>query len=111
MLENYQLITEFTRGLSQEEYGKSRLIQYGVERAALTISEAARRIDVLIHRKECPEDIVDRIGKEDWHAIKAIGNILRHDYDEILLDSMWELARGKVDALTAALQSILNDQT
>ena len=44
-----------------------------------------------------------------WRRIVGIGNVIRHDYDEIDDRVMWETATAKVLPLKEAVERILRD--
>jgi uncharacterized protein with HEPN domain len=50
------------------------------ERGLLIISEAA---------KSLPDDLIATYPDVEWHAIRAIGNVLRHDYERIEPHRLW----------------------
>src|SRR5262249_48873468 len=55
-----------------------------VERCLEIISEASRRL---------PEALKQRHPEIPWRKVAGIGNILRHDYEEIIPDALWKLAQ------------------
>ena len=65
-----------------------------VERMLLTISEAAKRLgpegDTL-----CPG--------QPWHKIRGVGNWLRHQYDRIDLQSIWNTITDDLPPLKTAV--------
>ena len=67
-------IEEDTAGQSLDAFVSDRRTQQLVERNMEIISEAARRL---------PDDLVAAEDQVSWHAIKAIGNILRHEYQRV----------------------------
>ena len=55
-----------------------------VERNVEIISEASRRL---------PDDFKDRHPEIPWQKVAGVGNILRHDYDEISHRILWNIVR------------------
>jgi uncharacterized protein with HEPN domain len=62
-----------------------------VERCFEIISEASRRL---------PNKLKDRYPEIPWKKVAGIGNILRHDYENVVPDALWKIAHddlGRVD--------------
>ena len=79
ILENIDLVQEFTAGLAYGSFVADTRTIYAVVRAFEIVSEATRRL---------PVDLKGRYPEIDWLAIAAAGNIYRHEYegvDEVLL--------------------------
>ena len=64
-----------------------------VERCLEIISEASRRL---------PEELKQRHPEIPWQKVAGIGNILRHDYEDIIPDALWKLSRDDLPVLAAA---------
>ena len=60
----------------------------------LTISEAAKRMGPGVETV-CPG--------QPWHKIRGMGNWLRHQYDRIDLQSMWDTVTDDLPPLKAAV--------
>jgi uncharacterized protein with HEPN domain len=68
-----------------------------IERQLLVISEAAIRL----HRLDTTA--TDRLAPDlDWSGIRAIGNILRHKYDDIDTAILINVIRNRLTELKAA---------
>jgi uncharacterized protein with HEPN domain len=68
----------------------------------LCVSEAVR------HAMLLDPSLAERNPRIPWRAIRALGNVLRHDYGEIDAAIIWStVARGDVDALVAVAQDEL----
>jgi uncharacterized protein with HEPN domain len=78
--DNGKYAQEFIAGLSLEEFRRDRKAFYAVTRALEIISEAARRLS--------PE-IQARHPGLPWRAIMGVGNIYRHNYDDVEEDYVW----------------------
>jgi uncharacterized protein with HEPN domain len=44
------------------------------------ISEASRRL---------PDQLKDRYPEIPWKKVAGIGNVLRHDYENVVPDALW----------------------
>ncbi|HXY57184.1 MAG TPA: HepT-like ribonuclease domain-containing protein [Methylocystis sp.] len=78
------------------------LEQDGVARAALEryieiISEASRHI---------PENLKSRYPLIPWLDIAGIGNHIRHAYDSVDLEILWNIYLYELDALEAAVEAL-----
>ena len=63
-----------TAGLGLEEFAASWALKHAIQRALEIISEASRHL---------PDDLKGRHASTDWRALAAIGNQLRHAYQQI----------------------------
>jgi uncharacterized protein with HEPN domain len=72
----------YTEGLSKDDLQSDRKTRQAVERCISVISEAAVKLGDM-GSKYAP-DI-------PWHDIRGIGNAIRHDYDDVNIDTIWEI--------------------
>lgn len=70
-----------------------------MERKLLVISEAAVRLgqDALLSAPVVP-----------WHKIRGMGNWIRHQYDRVDLETVWNTVKDDLPALKAAVQQALD---
>ena len=80
----------FTTGISFEEFRNSELHFYAVTRALEIVSEASRRL---------PESFRQKHAALPWKQIMGIGNVLRHDYDDVAEAIVWETVRERLAPL------------
>jgi uncharacterized protein with HEPN domain len=66
--------------------------QWLVERGVEIVSEASRHL---------PADLKARHPDIPWQKVAGIGNVLRHNYENIAAPVMWKLARDDLEALEA----------
>jgi uncharacterized protein with HEPN domain len=69
-----------------------------VERGIEIISEASRRL---------PEDLKARHPEIPWPKVAGIGNVLRHDYEDVAAPVMWKLVHDDLPALEAVCRGEL----
>ena len=69
-----------------------------VEPCLEIISEASRRL---------PDDLKERHPHIPWRKVAGIGNILRHDYEEIIPDALWRLASEDLPVLAVVCRAEL----
>ncbi len=88
IVENISLIEEYTRNYSYDNFGHDRKCQDAVERCLLRISEAASKLE---------NSIETIIPDQPWSAIRAVGNVLRHQYDSIDPPVIWNIVSADLD--------------
>lgn len=75
------------------------MLRHAVERCIEIVSEASRRL---------PDDLKNRHPEVPWSKVAGIGNILRHDYDEIDDAVMWHAAPVEIRPLAEAVDCMLS---
>ena len=98
MLNGILLIEQFVARMDFNEYLSDAKTQAAVERKMLVISEAAIRLG---------EDAESLYPAIPWRDIRGIGNWLRHAYDRIDPETMWDTVRLDLPRLKAALNKAL----
>ena len=68
-------IESYTAGKSFDAYAADRMLRDAVERNLERLSEASRHI---------PESLKGKHEAINWPGITALGNVLRHEYDQAL---------------------------
>jgi uncharacterized protein with HEPN domain len=100
ILENIGLIEEYTRGLSHETFVQDRKSQDAAERCLLRISEAATKLEGLVEAV---------IPGQPWSEIRAVGNVLRHEYDRIDPAVIWRIVSQDLTPLKQAIERALDN--
>ena len=90
-------ISAALRGIDHRIFVESYVLRRAAERALLIISEAARSL---------PDDIIRRYPEIDWAGVRGLGNVLRHDYQMVDPDTLWEIVTRKVPELAPVIQTI-----
>ena len=98
IIDNTQAILRYTCGMDADAFKESRLVYDAVERCLERISEAASKLG-----ESAPVLMPD----QPWRDIRALGNRLRHNYDEISRGRLWEIVQGSLPALLAACEAAL----
>lgn len=98
IIENAYAILRYTAGLDEVAFEKNRLVYDAVERCLERISEAAAKLGELAQ---------DLMPDQPWRDIRALGNRLRHDYDDISQDRLWEIVQNDLPSLCAACEDAL----
>ena len=85
-------------GRSWEHFLSDYLLVRATERAILIISEAARAL---------PNEMTDRHSGINWAAIRAIGNIIRHEYDRVEPVILWNIVDKELPELLVVVDVLL----
>ena len=90
-------IARSTAGKSFEAFRDDWLLKHGVERGIEIISEASRAIPDAVKalRPEIP-----------WHQVRAIGNVLRHEYHGLSDRIIWNVVADELPRLRAAVEAL-----
>ena len=92
------MIDQFTSGMDFEAFRSNPMAVAAVERQLQIISEAAIRLGDEAER-QCPE--------VPWRDIRGIGNQLRHAYERIDLNTIWNTVSDDLPALKVAVERVL----
>jgi uncharacterized protein with HEPN domain len=99
MLEASEAIQQFIDGRTFSDYQDDHLLRSAVERQIEIIGEASRRISPAT--REAHPQI-------PWHGIIGQRNVLAHEYDSVLHESVWALAVRRIPELARSLKIILD---
>jgi len=92
------MIEQFTSDMDFEAFRSNPMVVAAVERKLQVISEAAIRLG---------EEAEQRCPDLPWRDIRGIGNQLRHSYELIDLNTIWNAVTDDLPALKAAVQRAL----
>ena len=84
-------------GASLESFTLDWTKRHAVQRGIEIVSEASRRL---------PSKAQDRHPEIPWPKIKAVGNILRHEYHAIADEVIWNIAKQSLPDLKVALMKM-----
>lgn len=102
ILASIRLIEQFVQGMDFEAYRQDEKTQAAVERKMLIISEAAIRL------KGEAETLCPGVP---WRDIRGSGNWLRHQYDSVDLQTLWNTIQDDLAPLRMAIEkAIENDK-
>jgi uncharacterized protein with HEPN domain len=87
-------------GISYETFTSLYHMERTVERAVAIISEAVRAL---------PIELLDQYPHGEWQKIISIGNFIRHEYEKIDPEVMWEIATVHLPALEPTIRKMLAD--
>ena len=98
ILDSIRLIQQFVQGMDLDAYRQDEKTQAAVERKLLIIGEAAIRL------KDKAEVLCPGIP---WRDIRGSGNWLRHQYDSVDVETIWNTILGDLPPLKAAVEKAL----
>ena len=98
ILDEIKGIRDATIGLSHEIFEDVWVIRRASERGIEIISEASRHI---------PDDLKSQTSDIPWREIAGIGNVLRHNYENISSKVVWDIITRHLDPLEEAVRSLL----
>ena len=78
-----QALVPILSNCTRDQFLADYLLVRATERAFLIISEAVRAL---------PDGLIDHQPQIDWAGIRAIGNILRHEYERVEPLILWTIA-------------------
>ncbi len=93
-------IEQATAGIAYGDFERSWVLRHAVQRGIEIVSEAVRRI---------PDDRLAQNPDIPWPSIKAIGNILRHEYYSVRDNIIWNIVKVHLPPLKDAIVVMLGD--
>ena len=103
IIENAERIEQYLHGMDRAAFADNGLMRDAVERCMERVCEAAHRLGA--HAAEL-------MPNQPWTDIRGMGNRLRHAYDRISLDVIWNAARSDLPGLaTDARQALARLRT
>lgn len=88
------MIAQFVRGMDLGKFREDPKTVAAVERKLLLISEAALRLG---------EDAERLCPGLPWHNIRGIGNWLRHRYDRVDVETVWNTVTDDLPPLRSGV--------
>jgi len=98
IIDNIDLIKQYTRDLSHESFMQDRKTQDAVERCRMRISEAASKLE---------SSAEALIPDQPWSEIRAVGNILGHEYDSVDPLIIWNIVSRDLESLRSSIETVL----
>lgn len=100
MLDNIARIERFTAGFDEAAFAADEKAMFAVFHALLIISEAARRLG---------SDAEALAPEQPWQSIRAFGNVLRHQYDEVDPGATWRIVRDDLTSLKQSIDRVMSE--
>ena len=93
-------VEETIAGISYDTFRDVYYMERTVERAVAIISEAVKAL---------PREVLAKYPHDHWQNIISIGNFIRHEYERIDPEVMWEIAAVHLPALKLIIRRMLSD--
>ena len=100
IIDNIERIQNYIAGLDHEAFRADLLRRDAVERCLERICEAAFRLG---------ERAAELVPNQPWSDIRGMGNRLRHAYDRINLDILWNTVQDSLPSLKADAEQALKN--
>ena len=97
IIDNAQAIARYTEGMDSGDLAQNSMASDAVERCLTRICEAVAKLG----------DQAAILPGQPWHKIRAFGNVLRHDYDDIIRERLCDIVQDDLPPLVAACESAL----
>lgn len=98
ILDNIAAIEGYVSGLDHDSFARDRKTRDAVERCLERISEAASKLGAIAEAME--PDL-------PWPRLRALGNVLRHGYDAVRSDLLWQNVVRDLPILRAACSQMI----
>jgi uncharacterized protein with HEPN domain len=98
ILDNVARIESFTVGHDAASFAADEKTIFAVLHALLILSEAARKLG---------DEAESHAPDQPWPAIRALGNVLRHQYDDVDPAAIWRIVSGDLPKLRVAVEQAL----
>lgn len=102
MLRAAGAITRFMNGRTQQSFLDDDFLQSAVLYQFTVLGEACRRVSAQFRTAN---------PSVDWIGMTGFRNRIVHNYDDVDLDVVWEIARTDLPALIHALDAIVPKET
>jgi uncharacterized protein with HEPN domain len=106
IIENAERVEIYLAGMDRQAFERDGKTRDAVERCLERICEAAHRLG---------RRATELMPSQPWGDIRGMGNRLRHAYDRLDLDIVWNTARDRLPALATdarrALAKVRGDRS
>lgn len=101
IVESIEKIQRYTERLTFKEFELNDMVIDAVVRNFEIIGEAAGRV---------PDEIYGKYPEVPWYKMKAMRNIMAHEYFRVDLEIIWSTARESLPPLAEKIKHIFLDQ-
>ncbi len=99
ILDSIDDIEAFTRDMKKTQFAGDRKTRFAVERSLMILSEAAVKLGA----------VADELAPGvPWSHIRGLGNHIRHAYDDVNEDTIWEIRTHDLGPLRVACREALD---
>lgn len=93
-------VAETIAGRTYRDFRSIYYMERAIERAVGIISEAVKMLG---------DELLAKYPDTEWKDIRGIGNILRHEYERVDPEVMWDIATVHLPRLRPIIEQILDD--
>lgn len=94
-------ILEFTAGITRDGFAADELRQSAVHMQLVILGEAASHL---------PTDLTAPFPTVPWPVLRAMRNVIAHEYFRLDVDIVWHTATVQVPQLLAVVRTMLAEQ-
>jgi uncharacterized protein with HEPN domain len=98
IIENAEAILRYTKDMDAAAFAEDDLVRNAVERCFERICEASAKLGDMAG---------DLMPGHPWRKIRSLGNVLRHEYDDIEHGRLFEIVRNDLPGLLAGARDAL----
>ncbi len=98
IVENISSIERYTDGMTMSGFMSDAKTRDAVERCLERISEAVGKLG---------DTAAALAPGQPWRQIRALGNRIRHEYDRLRAERIWEIVKSDLPALKTACEQAL----
>ena len=91
-------ISDYTAGKTLADFQSDRLLADAVERNIERLSEASRYL---------ADELKAEYPDIPWREIAGIGNVLRHAYDRVAPERIWQIVTDDLTLLREAVEAMI----
>jgi len=100
ILQAIDLAQGATLGVDKAAFAKDLFRQLGIERALEIVSEAVRHL---------PDDMLTKHPGIRWSDVRALGNVIRHEYWRVDPAIVWRIVQDDLPTLRRAVVAMLKE--
>lgn len=100
IIDNAQAIAGYIEGLDETTFMADRKTYDAVERCLERICEASAKLG---------DEAASLMPDQPWHKIRAFGNALRHEYDTVQPDRLFNVVKTDLPNLCTACETALRN--
>lgn len=95
IIDNAERVARYLAGMNRQAFEENETVRDAVERCIERVCEAAHRLGVRAD---------ELMPDQPWGDIRGMGNRLRHAYDRVDVEIVWNTAKVRLPQLAAAAQ-------
>jgi uncharacterized protein with HEPN domain len=103
IVDNINAIESYVDGMTLAQFAADSRTEDAVERCLQRLTEAVIRLQ----NNNAP---LDQFSNIEWADIRNLGNHLRHGYDGLNRETIWNIIQDDLPALREAAQSALSQE-